>query len=110
MANDPIHVATANPHNWGTARLTLQRHESESFLNAWMHKQIGCTVIAGRSSRVGAVLDPGGIYFRIAHLQAEKLLPLGAIADDQQMKPAWPLLLQKREGPNPRSGIFLAIQ
>src|SRR5262249_17588094 len=97
MTNNPIHVTPPNSHDRCAARLTFQRHKSKRFLNAWMNKEVGGSIVTGEINRVCAVRDPRDISD--AALQLLHLVPLRSVANNQQMKFIVTPLTQKLEGP-----------
>src|SRR4029450_9067553 len=58
MADNPIHVASADSHYRRATRLTFQRDKPKRFLHARVNEEIGCPIITREIGRVGAILNP----------------------------------------------------
>src|SRR4030095_14585477 len=95
VANNAIHVTPANSYNRCAARLTLQRHKSKRFLNAWMNEKISGAVVTSEIRTARAVRKPRNVPD--APLQFLHFVPQRPVTNYQQVKFVLAPLLQQLE-------------
>ena len=103
--DNAVHVTAADSDHRCAAGLALEGDETEGFLHAGVHKEVGSAVNPSELLAVALVRQP--MDASIALAQARQVAPLGAIADHHQREAR---IIQFFKSIKKRGDIFLRCE